>query len=158
MAPDINSLSNLNTGSGSSRLTNTRPMAHINIDAPPSSQNGDGDPSPSPRSPSTSLQAAATLNAGLQRGEPVRNMRPRTKPPRLRTYALLTLEQDPPAALYPEAGSLRVPTVADLKSSRPSRLRIPVFRPPERWWHPMRTLPRPGQGHQAPGLLPAHRA
>ncbi|KAK0629959.1 hypothetical protein B0T17DRAFT_488176 [Bombardia bombarda] len=41
------------------------------IDTSPG-QSGDSSPLQSPRSASVSLQAAATLNAGLQRGEPVR--------------------------------------------------------------------------------------
>ncbi|KAK0715682.1 hypothetical protein B0H67DRAFT_247126 [Lasiosphaeris hirsuta] len=66
MAPDLNSLSPTTPDTG--RPSNT--MSSLTID-PSRGINLDGPSSPSPRSTHT-LQAAATLNAGLQREEPSR--------------------------------------------------------------------------------------
>ncbi|KAK1766817.1 hypothetical protein QBC33DRAFT_578629 [Phialemonium atrogriseum] len=121
-------------------------MAHINIDAPPSSQNGDGDPSPSPRSTSTSLQAAATLNAGLQRGEPVRRSsssslsRSRQSPSadRRRSQILTTLQIADPGVPAPgemvASDAHLTPTGSRTSSPRPlaSSPRLSLTGPPHR--------------------------
>lgn len=79
MAPDLNSLSPSTSSPLSEPPTSSTPTRRVmssliteSAVVPPHHQNGDGSTSPSPRSASTSLQAAATLNAGLQHVERVR--------------------------------------------------------------------------------------
>jgi hypothetical protein len=76
MAPDLNHFppSTSDLSSSSPRAMSLQQMANTESPSPASGQiPGDGTPPRSPRSASLTLQAAATLNAGLQRGEPIRS-------------------------------------------------------------------------------------
>ncbi|ROT38762.1 hypothetical protein SODALDRAFT_170440 [Sodiomyces alkalinus F11] len=108
MAPDINPLPNTSS-TFSIPLSGQSAMSSANGDASSSAVSRGDSPAGSPRSMSTSLQAAATLNAGLQREwEPVRRSSSsslsRQRSPsasRRRSTVLMNLQHNDPAVPGP---------------------------------------------------------
>lgn len=124
MAPDLNTLSPQTSSTPDTQSTTATPNMSFSPE-PPRGYGTDGAPaSPSPRT--SSLQAAATLNAGLQREEPARGSQHFARcflPPR--TLTVNSITEEPSSSQPPPQRERRPSSIPDPNEPSNRRPRHP---------------------------------